>query len=58
MSHQGVGEGGLYMPIYQNISCSVCLQDVYLTFLHSGVMRVFTPIFTFLGPFLRAEKYF
>ena len=25
----------LYMPSYQNRSCSVCLQDVYLTFLDS-----------------------
>ena len=36
-----VVEGGgqkmyqLYMPSYQNKSCSVCLQDVYLTFLDS-----------------------
>ena len=38
MSHPGVEEEGpkiyqLYMPSYQNKSCSVCLQDVYLTFL-------------------------
>ena len=39
MSHPGVEEGPkiyqLYMPSYQNKSCSVCLQDVYLTFLDS-----------------------
>ena len=38
MSHQvGVGQKiyQLYMPSYQNRSCSVCLQDVYLTFLDS-----------------------
>ena len=36
----GVGGGPkiyqLYMPSYQNKSCSVCLQDVYLTFFDSG----------------------
>ena len=37
MSHEEVdGEqkiDQLYMPSYQNRSCSLCLQDVYLTFL-------------------------